>query len=249
MKVDILASGSSGNCIALTIDDSTILIDAGIAKTKIEKALLEVGIKANDVQAVFITHAHGDHTKGLPLANKYKIPVYAGEDEWKDIKGVDDDLRRISKAGCAGGINPRFEVAAFQTHHDSYEPLGYTVENVVTGFKCSVCLDTGKVDLEMLKTMQDSDVYIIEANHNRAMVEKCLRPKSVITRILSDVGHLSNEQVAEALTKLIQGKGEQIYLVHLSNDNNIPTLAKMTVQKELFNHGFIENKHYKIEVI
>jgi phosphoribosyl 1,2-cyclic phosphodiesterase len=75
MKVDILASGSKGNCIALTSGQTTILIDAGVAKTKIEKRLLEVGIRPDEVKGIFITHAHGDHIKGLPLANKYKIPV------------------------------------------------------------------------------------------------------------------------------------------------------------------------------
>lgn len=249
MKVDILASGSSGNCIALTIDDSTILIDAGIAKTKIEKELLNVDIRPDQIKAIFITHAHKDHTKGLPFANKYKIPVYAGESEWKDVGVVDDDLQRISKAGRADGISHKFEVAAFQTHHDSYEPLGYTIWNLETGFKCSVCLDTGKIDSEILDAMQDSDVYIIEANHDPKMVEVCNRPISVKTRILSDVGHLSNQQTAEALAKLIKGKNERIYLVHLSSDNNIPSLAKMTVQKELFNHGFIDGKHYEIEVV
>lgn len=249
MKIDILASGSSGNCIALTIDNATILIDVGIARTKVEKALLEVGIKATDVKAVFITHNHGDHVKGLPLANKYRIPVYAGADEWKVIKGVDDELQNIATPNMASGIDYKFEVVAFKTHHDSHEPLGYTVESISTGRKCSVCLDTGHVDSNMLEAMKNSNVYIIESNHEPRMVEVSKYPNSVKARILSHIGHLSNQQTAETLAKLAQGKGEKIYLVHLSNKNNMPMLAESRSVRALQEKGFIRNKHYELEVM
>lgn len=127
MKVNILASGSGGNCIALTSGETTILVDAGIAKTKIEKALLAVDIRPDDVKAIFITHAHKDHTKGLPLANKYKIRVYAGEDEWKDIKNVDEDLRFTFPLRFVRfeykEAEKQIDVIPFQVHHDAYEPL------------------------------------------------------------------------------------------------------------------------------
>ena len=246
MKVNILASGSSGNCIALTIGKSTILIDAGVAKTKIEKALLDVGINPTQVQAIFVTHAHGDHVKGLPLANKYKIPVYASEGEWKDIKSVDEELKHIAEPIQ---IDETFGVQTFGVHHDSYDPLGYTIENIETGYKVSVCLDTGKVDQNMFSAMRDSDVYIIESNHDEKMIEASHYPNSVRIRVLSDIGHLSNDQVGKALAKLIQGKGEQIYLVHLSSNNNLPGLAELTVMKHLHQAGYKAVQHYKLEVV
>ncbi|GGJ51235.1 MBL fold metallo-hydrolase [Virgibacillus salexigens] len=244
MKVNILASGSSGNCIALSSGESTILVDAGIAKTKIEKRLLEVGITPNNIGAIFITHAHKDHTKGLPLANKYNIPVYAGDDEWKDIDLVDEELRN--------DINfvehfDFFEVIPFEVYHDAYDPLGYTIST--KDCKVSICLDTGKVEREMLETMKDSNVYIIESNHEPRMVEASSYPNSVKARVLSDVGHLSNKQTAAALTELIQGKGEQIYLTHLSTNNNLPALAEMTTVRALIKKGFKRDIHYKLEVI
>ncbi|QBP06989.1 MBL fold metallohydrolase [Virgibacillus phage Mimir87] len=248
MKVNILASGSSGNCIALTSGESTILVDAGIAKTKIEKRLLEVGITPNNIKAIFVTHAHGDHIKGLSLAGKYKIPVYAGEGEWKSIDGVDDELQMNATAGYANGIDYKFEVSAFKSHHDSYEPLGYTITELETERKCSVCLDTGKVDVAMFDMMKDSDIYIIEANHEPRMVEASAYPNSVKARILSHIGHLSNEQTADALTKLMKG-GESIYLTHLSSNNNLPALAEMTVIKALKDKGLKQDQHYKIEVV
>jgi phosphoribosyl 1,2-cyclic phosphodiesterase len=247
MKVDILASGSGGNCIALRSSQSTILVDVGIAKTKIEKRLMEVGIRPDSITAIFITHAHSDHVKGLPLANKYKIPVYAAEGEWKSIKGVNEDLQRPIKSGSDVNVDDWF-IESFKTHHDAFDPLGYVIHDN-NGFKCSVCLDTGHVDSGMLATMEYSNIYIIEANHEPNMVEVSDYPNSVKARIVSHIGHLSNEQTAEALSKLVMGVGEQIYLTHLSSHNNIPALAEMTVKRALTKKALRADTHYKIEVV
>lgn len=246
MKVNILASGSSGNCIALTAGKYTILVDAGIAKTKIEKRLLEVGITPNQVQAIFITHAHKDHTKGLPLANKYKIPVFAAEEEWKSIEGVDQENKFNFTSGKQV-IFGEYKVQSFKTHHDAYDPVGYAI--TVANKKCSICLDTGKVDQEMLEVMKDSDIYIIESNHEPKMVEVSYYPNSVKARILSDIGHLSNMQTTEALAKLLKGKNEEVYLTHLSSHNNMPALAELTMKRYLLKKGFKEDEHYQLEVI
>lgn len=244
MKIDILASGSDGNSIAIRSFTTTILIDVGIAKKEIEKRLLEVGIRPDSINAIFITHAHGDHIKGLPLANKYKVPVYASEGEWKSIKGVDTELKQIMTGNQL--INS-FDVTAFDVHHDALQPLGYAVVDEV-GDKVCICLDTGKVDIQMIETMKYSDFFIIESNHEPAMLEYSSYPNSVKARVLSDMGHLSNEQTAEALSKLVKGRREKIYLTHLSSKNNLPELAKMTTMRALSKKGFKEGEHYEIEV-
>ncbi|WP_312093738.1 MBL fold metallo-hydrolase [Niallia sp.] len=248
MKVDIIASGSSGNVIAIRSNQSTILVDVGIAKTKIEKRLLEVGISPTSIVAIFITHAHKDHVQGLALANKYKIPVYAAENEWKSIPNVDEELKRTFKAGESINFEDKFFIESFKTHHDAYDPVGYTVTDYMN-YKCSICLDTGHVDETMLEKMEFSQIYIIESNHEPNMVEVSDYPNSVKARILSHVGHLSNEQTATALSRLIQGLGEQIYLTHLSSKNNMPALAKMTTMRALMKKGYKQDEHYKIEVI
>ncbi|MEV2815668.1 MBL fold metallo-hydrolase, partial [Paenibacillus larvae] len=230
MNVKILASGSSGNCIHIQSGKTGILIDAGLPKTKIEKRLLENDIDPTKIKAIFITHAHADHVKGLPLANKYKIPVYAGEGEWKNINTVDDDLCRfITKHSGAYTVVDLGEIklSPFRTHHDAYEPLGYAIEDC-SGKRCCVVLDTGKVDDDMLKMMEGSSIFIVEANHDPDMVEMSNYPNSVKGRILSHIGHLSNDQTVEALKRLVKGRGEHIYLTHLSNNNNLPALAEAT---------------------
>jgi len=248
MRVDILASGSTGNCIALTSDKNTILIDAGIAKTKIDRRLVEVGIQPSNVRAIFVTHAHGDHIKGLPLANKYRIPIFAGVGEWKTIQCIDEALQRHIKAREKINLESiGFYVEPFGTHHDAMDPLGYAVCDY-EGNKCSICLDTGKVDEYMLSAMEYSNTYIIESNHEPNMVEAGNYPPSVKARVLSDIGHLSNMQTAAALTKLVNGLGEKIYLTHLSSKNNMPGLAEMTTKRALAKKGFKEGKHYFLEV-
>ncbi|MGG4452369.1 MBL fold metallo-hydrolase [Brevibacillus porteri] len=245
-----MASGSNGNCIALTAEEKTILIDAGVAKTKIEKRLLEVGIRPDEVVAIFITHAHGDHIKGLPFANKYRIPVYATHGEWKGISGVDSELQR--ECETTYGLYDLimldiFEIRPFGVHHDAFEPVGYSITDGET--RVSICLDTGKIDESMLVSMADSDIYIIEANHEPSMVEAGGYPDVVKARILSDIGHLSNEQTAVAIQRLMQGRRERIYLTHLSSKNNLATLAEMTVKQVLKRKGFVAGKHYEIEVV
>jgi phosphoribosyl 1,2-cyclic phosphodiesterase len=249
MRVNILASGSGGNCIALSSSQNTILVDIGIAKSKIEKRLLDVGIHPGTIAAILLTHAHGDHIKGIPLANKYKIPVYAGEGEWKSIKGVNEELQRSLKPGWDAIIDDDWYIESFQTHHDAFDPLGYVITDMQTGYKCSICLDTGHVDNGMLSKMEYSNIYIIESNHEPNMVEVSNYPNSVKARILSHIGHLSNEQTAETLSRLITGTGEQIYLTHLSSSNNMPGLAEMTIKRALAKKGFKVGIDYKIEVV
>ncbi|CRF28901.1 Ribonuclease J 1 [Mycobacterium tuberculosis] len=248
MKIDILASGSGGNAIAVRSGSTVILIDAGIARTKIERRLLDAGIRPDEIASIFITHAHKDHVQGLPLANKYRIPVFATEGEWKDIH-VDQELRRsFLKNEVATIHHYPFTIKYFRTHHDSYDSLGYVVTED-NGDRLSICLDTGHVDSDMLEAMHWSDIYIIEANHDPELVAVSDYPDSVKARILSDRGHLSNQQTAEALARLVRGRGERIYLTHLSKSNNIPELALATVEAVLQRKGYVNGKHYFLEVV
>ena len=246
MKISVLASGSSGNCIAIRTEKTTVLIDVGIAKTKIEKRLMEEGIRPDSIGAIFITHAHSDHIKGLPLANKYNIPVFAAQDEWKDITGIENRLiYYLDKNECIPWEG--MEIHSFPVHHDAYDPRGYVIRT--DKLKISVCLDTGHVDSEMLEVMRDSKVYIIEANHEVSLVENGEYPDKVKARTLSDNGHLSNQQTAEALSELVKGQGERIFLTHLSSKNNLPELAKLAVVRKLNEKGLKHGEHYRIGVV
>lgn len=250
MEVRVIASSSDANIIAVTVGSKTILIDVGRSASHTERLLLENGITPFDIEAIFITHAHGDHVGGIGFAKKYHIPVYAGVEEWRAVpEGLSDDLVNgidDSVLFDYEGYSDFFNVTPFLAHHNSYEPLGYTIKT--KDKKASICLDTGHVCDDMINAMKNSDIYVIEANYDERMLENSSYPESLKKRISGEVGHLSNKQTAEALAKLVQGKGEQIFLAHLSNENNLPALAKMTVEKELLKKGFVNGKHYSLEV-
>ncbi|GIO40175.1 MBL fold hydrolase [Paenibacillus antibioticophila] len=253
MKVEILATGSDGNCIFLQSGSTGILIDAGKWKRDLEKRLLSRGINAaTDIQAVFITHSHSDHIKGLTLANKYHIPVYATHGEWQKISGVDEELQHVlettySKYDIVELGNLR--VQPFQIHHNTLEPVGYAVEDD-DGNRACVVFDTGHIDDDMLDMMEGSNIYIIEANHDSDMLRDGTYDAYLKDRIADPHrGHLSNDQTAAALQQLIKGKGEQIYLTHLSSNNNTPELASQAVRMALFDKGFINKRDYFLEVL
>ena len=252
MKATIIATGSDGNCIHLQSGGAGILIDAGKWKRDIEKRLLAKGVNAaTDIQAIFVTHAHGDHIRGLTLANKYRLPVYATAGEWKGISGVDDELH-LTLETTYGKYDPvdvgELRVYPFKVHHDALEPVGYAVEDD-SGDRACVVFDTGHIDDDMLEMMEGT-IYIVEANHDVDMLKDGPYDDYLKDRIADKYrGHLSNDQTAEALAKLVQGRGERIYLTHLSDTNNLPALAEGTVKQALANKGLRAGVHYQIEVI
>jgi phosphoribosyl 1,2-cyclic phosphodiesterase len=249
MDVKVLASGSDANMVYVGNGETAVLIDIGLAKTKAEKILIENGIDPTKIDGVFVTHEHGDHVKGLAFADKYKIPVYGSEGTLKALERMEwAKLIRAGSGRVIDALRPSYmTVEAFAAHHDAAEPLGYTISNKEC--KVSVLMDTGKVTTDMIMAMYDSDVYVFECNHDEDMVMNGPYHDALKQRVLCDVGHLSNDAAAAALAKLIRGKGEQIYLTHMSSNNNMPALALATVKRALKAKGFIAGQHYEIEVV
>jgi phosphoribosyl 1,2-cyclic phosphodiesterase len=254
MNVKVLASGSKANCVYISNGQFSILVDAGIQKSKIGKALIDNGIKITDINAIFITHEHGDHVQGLSIASKYHIPVYASPGTVKELakseKYADIKTEPIPPTGgitFGMGTSTHMTVRSFKVYHDAMEPVGYTIE---TGDKkVSVLMDTGMVTRGMVKRMAYSDVYVFECNHDLDALMNGEYDEYTKKRISGDNGHLSNDIAAKALSYLIQGRGEQIYLSHMSSKNNKPKWAMKTVQHALYKKGYILGEHYFMEVV
>ncbi|MER2061455.1 MAG: MBL fold metallo-hydrolase [Aerococcus urinaeequi] len=256
MIVKVLASGSEANCVYVSNGTYNILIDIGIQPTKAGKVLADNDINPADLKGVFITHEHKDHVQGLSLANKYKIPVYSMSETIRAItqhektpRKIDHphELPRIGGVTWGLGSKDHMTVRAFKVHHDAFDPVGYTIESGI--HKVSVLMDTGKVTEEMIRSMAGSTVYVFECNHDKTMLIKGKYEPSVKQRILSDNGHLSNQAAATALARLVTGKGEQIYLSHMSSNNNDPDKARAAVRAALREKGLVANKHYKLGVV
>ena len=246
-----LFSSSSGNSTYIGSGGGGILIDAGVSARQITLKLDCIGVSPADIGAIFITHEHSDHIKGLRVfASKNKIPVYATEGTLQALvaaKAVDSsmDIRAIASDGvevCGHLVKP------FKTSHDVAESCGYTVD-AEDGRKLAVATDTGIVTDAMRTALTGCDLVMIESNHDIGMVRNNLNyPYMLKRRILSDVGHLSNIVCSEFVTELVVNGTTRVILGHLSKENNLPTLAYQTSKSALECAGAQEFKDYILKV-
>ena len=249
MRIAPIASGSSGNCIYVGDDNTHILIDVGISAKNIEEGLNSLDLTINDIDAILITHEHSDHIAGVStLLKKHNIPLYAtaGTIEGMIQKGAvpkGTKVYEITNETAAGDII----VKRFATSHDANEPSGYSV-TLKGGKKITVCTDLGVVTNEVRQNLLGSSLVFFESNHDVEMLKRGPYPPPLKLRILSDKGHLSNISSAAELPALIKGGTTRIILGHLSKENNLPTLARLTAVNQLKLIGAKEDEDYILTV-
>lgn len=241
-KYSILASGSTGNSFYLETDKKKILVDAGLTGKKITSLLEEIERKPEDLDAIFITHEHSDHIKGVGvLARKYGMDLYANEETWKimDDKNmlgkIDSSQKHIFKPGQLMTFGD-IDIESFSVSHDAVNPQFYRFMKDDKSFV--LLTDTGYVSDRMAGLIQNADGYLIESNHDIEILRHGSYPWKTKQRILSDFGHLSNEAGAQAMIDTIGNRTKKIYLGHLSKENNIKELANMTMVNQLTQADF-----------
>ena len=235
MYIAPLFSGSSGNSILIEAEGTRLLIDAGKPAKTIEEGLCTFGLSLKDIDALLITHEHTDHIAGAGvLARKYKIPVYANSSTWRameiSIGNVPGGCRREFETGrdfYIGNVN----ILPFPTPHDAAESVGYCI--FAGGKKLTVMTDIGHMTENLYSAASGSDLLLIEANHDPELVSSSRYPYPLKRRILSDKGHLSNENCGKALCRLYRSGVKGAILGHLSRENNFEQLALETVRSEL----------------
>lgn len=245
MRICTLASGSSGNCIYLGTGQTNILIDAGISCKRINDRLQEhIGITGKDINAIFITHEHTDHIQGLEVfTRKFKTPVYTTQGTWQGIKDrvqdIDSDLYCNIGNNQSLHIND-FSIDIFGTSHDASDSIGLLVGN--KGKRIGVATDLGMLTSEIIATLKNSDALILEANYDQRMLLWGKYPSFLKRRIAGPKGHLSNEDAGKGLLQMIGEKTKTVILAHLSQENNLPSLAQKTIEQILkenkVNHSF-----------
>ena len=240
MKFCSLYSGSSGNSIFIASDNTRVLIDAGLAGKKIDDALKHIGEESSSIDGIFITHEHIDHIKGVGvLSRKYDIPIYANDNTWavmeKNIGKIKEHNIRIMDRRSSITIND-LEIRSFNIPHDAIAPVGYTVS--YAGKSASVVTDFGVFTEEIRDNIIDSDIILLESNHDVNMLRMGPYPYKLKLRVLGENGHLSNEDCGSAIVSLLKNdKKKQIVLGHLSGTNNHPDLAYQTVVDVLSANG------------
>lgn len=248
MKFSVLASGSTGNAFYIESEETRLLVDAGLSGKQIEGLLEQIGRSARDLNGILITHEHSDHIRGVGvLARRYQLPVYANEKTWEQLEQQIGNI--MDEQRCFLQVGETLQMAdlmieAFGTSHDAAESMGYCFYEGET--KVSFTTDLGYVSQKIKDTIQGSDAYIFEANHDVEMLRTCSYPWSTKRRILSDVGHLSNEISGEALSEVLEGRGEYVFLAHLSKENNMTELARLTVKNILEEEGWIESEQFHL---
>ncbi|QTU83159.1 MBL fold metallo-hydrolase [Carnobacteriaceae bacterium zg-C25] len=247
MKVSMLASGSSGNVTFVETPTQQFLVDAGLSGKRIEKLLEQIGKSAKNINGIFVTHEHIDHIKGVGiLARKYQIPIYANEKTWQVIEQSLGNLSLEQKMVFLPNSRMTIgdiDVCSFDVSHDAIHPQFYAFER--NDEKFVMLTDTGYVPQRLKGELQNASLYLMESNHDVELLRAGRYPWSTKQRILSDKGHLSNEDGALAVGDMLGNKTKRIYLGHLSSENNMKSLAKTTVESVLkemgkgVNHDFI----------
>ena len=236
-----IGSGSSGNCYYLGTEKYGILLDAGLPLRKIKKVLKEHHIGLEQILAVFITHDHFDHIKSVGgLGEKCGIPIYATSSVHDGINnGRCLELKRYftrkiiekGQAVCVGD----FQITAFEVPHDASDCVGYLIQ--YKNHNCVLATDIGRIDETAAHYIRMANHLIIEANYDSEMLEQGQYPDFLKERITNGTGHLCNTEAAEFLAKNFDGQFKNIWLCHLSKENNSPETAFLTVERTFNQHG------------
>jgi phosphoribosyl 1,2-cyclic phosphodiesterase len=237
VRLTVLASGSKGNCAIVASSHTRIVVDAGLSCRETLKRMAAVGEDPQTLTAILVSHEHSDHVNGLPvLARKLKLPVYmtgATNDTWGrqcGKKRAHVDRLELFSSGHTFHIGD-IQVTPFTIPHDAADPVAFTFR--VEGVKVAIVTDLGYMPASVRDNIRDSDVLMVESNHDLEMLRIGRYPWSVKQRVMSRVGHLSNAALAEFLTSDYDGSAAVVVLAHLSEENNHPEIARDTAERAL----------------
>ncbi len=230
------SSGSSGNCYLVKSQDTALLVDAGISAKKIMEGLASTNTPPETVKALLITHEHSDHIKSVKTLAK-KLPnakVYATAGTWEcgSTMCCEAQQHNCFAPGDEFTIGD-VSVKTFSIEHDAAEPVGYSFFK--DDKQISIVTDTGCITDAIHESILNSDLIVMEANHDPETLKVSGYPYYLKRRILGKTGHLSNDDAGRAICRIYEEnqKYRQIILAHLSKENNFPELAYSTIQNVL----------------
>lgn len=245
-----LYSGSSGNSIYIGTDKTKLLVDAGVSGKKIQEGLSEIGVNPNDIKGILITHEHDDHIKAAGiLSRRFNIPIYANKDTWMAMESaigeVKSDNIRVFEKYYPFEIGD-ITIIPFKIPHDASSPCGYSFIN--ENKKVSIATDIGHASEDVKNNIKDSDLILLESNHDVEMLKVGPYPYYLKRRVLSEVGHLSNEDCGKTIVDILNSRIKKVVLGHLSKTNNYPELAYRTVLSILEMNGIRDGVDVDIDI-
>ncbi len=248
MRVINLSSGSDGNVTYLENDGVKVLIDAGLSAGEITKRLSLIGVAPNEIDAVFLTHDHIDHSKGIDVfSKKYDTPVFAHEKVWNTFDFKATRMSEKNRKLFSGEFSYKnLEVVPVEVPHD-VDCFGFSF--ISNGKKISILTDLGHTNDRILSSIANSQLVYLEANYDKVMLKNSTKyPLAVKMRIGGPNGHLSNNASCDAIDFLARTGARQIVLSHLSKENNRPELAYEFMCQNLSPRGIVEGRDIRIDV-
>ena len=254
LKFCSFASSSSGNCYYVESRNTRLLIDMGIAGKHVIAGLEKMGCTPEDVNGILITHEHTDHVKSIRMISRKacNAKVYTSRGTASQILDKVEEKRiQCVEPDCPLTIGD-IMVNPFRLSHDAAEPLGFSI--IHNHKKISVITDTGFVSEDMFYETYDSDLLVLEANHEINILKMGSYPYSLKQRILGDYGHLSNEAAGKYICRMLGERkatapAPKIVLAHLSSENNTPSQAYLTIRNMLFEEDYMIGRDLEMDVI
>ncbi|HEY0462203.1 MAG TPA: MBL fold metallo-hydrolase [Pyrinomonadaceae bacterium] len=249
MKVTVLGSGSTGNAVLIVTEKTRVLVDAGMSAKQILERIAAVGEDSARIDAILITHEHSDHAGGLRvLLKSVNCPVFiseATEDSYYGTrKGLQNgDSEAVKRRDCLKNRTERIESSRefrigdidfepFSVPHDAADNFGFVARK--DGVRIATLMDFGHITTLIKEKLRNCAAIVVESNHSRDMLKTCpIYSWDLKQRILSRVGHLSNEDLSEWLTNEYDGAARDIVLAHLSQRANEPHLARLMAETAL----------------
>ena len=218
-------SGSNGNCYYIGNDNEAVLVDIGLTCKEVEIRMNRLGLPISKVKAVFISHEHSDHIKGVAVfAKKYKLPVYISTATLKSSRLLLDANNTFSLSHQQHIHIGDLKIAAFSKFHDAADPYSFTVE--CNEVRVGVFTDIGSVCDRLITHFKSCHAAFLEANYDTQMLESGKYPYFLKRRIMGGHGHLSNAQALELFMNHKAPYMSHLLLSHLSKDNNSAELVE-----------------------
>lgn len=245
-----LFSGSSGNSYFIQVDENKFLVDVGVSKSRVIKELEKIGENIKDIDAIFITHEHIDHIRGLSLVNKYyDTPIYVNK---KTLDEINNKIKELKKDSINLFDENKFNfnntlIKPFSIPHDAADPVGFSFFDKNNN-KITIATDLGEITKEVYKNVRDSDILVLESNYDDNLIHYSPYPFHVVNRIVSRDGHLSNSESTNLVSDLV-GKGlKNIALGHISKSNNNLELIPDILKEKLISKN-LEDNNINLEIL
>jgi phosphoribosyl 1,2-cyclic phosphodiesterase len=239
-SITVLASGSGGNSTVLASSRTRLLVDCGLSCRETCRRLASQGIAPESLSAILITHEHSDHVAGLHvMAKKFRLPVYmtapthgAWQRQNKDSAGNRVQAERLETFAAGRPLTVGdIEVMPFTIPHDAADPVGFRF--LAEGLRVAIATDLGFIPPNVRDQLRACDGLMLESNHDLEMLRGGPYPWAVKQRVMSRVGHLSNDSLADFLATDYDGGAAFLVLAHLSEQNNHPDLARVAAERAL----------------